>query len=116
MKEIDIDTQSDLAVLKKNYIAYADDGDDDNDIGLTANLDELGDETEDTDIGGESEYQLGGDGYQFASTAARTRISPEDNSPVYGVFNRGENAGIGQIQPPTGPNNGIAYSESYRYQ
>ncbi len=107
-REIDFDPESDVAVLKKNYIAL---GENTDAVEYTANLDEdLGDETEDTD--GESDYQLG-DGYKLAaSAAARAAVSAEDNRHL--AFT--EDDAMEPALPSFNRNNVLAYSDAYHYQ
>lgn len=111
VKEIDIDTQSDLAVLKKNYITLEDGARYTDGLELLGNQDETGDETEDTD--GESEYQLG-DGYRLAATAAaRAATVADDNGVINFTADDAVDASAGL---PSYRNNGGAYSDTFYYQ
>lgn len=84
VKEFNIDTQSDVAVLKKDYVG--DNGGVSDDYGnggfeyVGAQEDEGGEETDDKD--GEMEYQLG-DGYRLAASAAAGRL--HGHHPQYNI-------------------------------
>lgn len=108
VKEIDIDTGSDVAVLKKNYLTPGEvEG-----ITFTANQDdgEAGDE-EDADVSEES-YQLG-DGYKLAaSAAARAQAVAQDENVV--MFAEQDVAEPSNMVQDLSKN--VAYSDTFHYQ
>lgn len=107
IRELD---ESELSALKKNYIAEAESDRYTEGLEYVGNLDDIGEENEETD--GESEYQLG-DGYKLAaSAAARASVSAEDNNMLHFT----ERDAVDPFLPALTRNNVVAYSDTYHYQ
>lgn len=109
---VNVDTESDLAVLRKNYVT-TDDVEGIPFFGHQEQDEEAGDDKDNEDADIDEEYQLG-DGYKLAaSAAARAAVSGNNNNNVV-TFT--EEDAVNSGLPSMLKNNVVAYSDTFHYQ